>query len=103
MAMSVVRNEQLAEILAGTTCEDPPLRLPSGRPVCWEAAQRILSMAAALREIQELVSWHYDPDARVADTSPADQTAHVNGLVYQICAEQTEGKSDEDHQYTGGT
>lgn len=36
-------------------------------------------------EIQQIVSWHYDPEADPGDRSPKDMTAHVNGLVYKLC------------------
>lgn len=47
------------------------------------------AMLVTLKEIQELVSWHMDAEAQPEDESPDDMTAHVNGLVWQLCQRHT--------------
>jgi len=49
-------------------------------------------MLEALRDIEDLAAWHYDPEADPLDTSPEDKVAHVNGLIVQICKEFTEAE-----------
>ena len=48
-------------------------------------SNRVVELESALRKIQSLVDWHCDYEADPADKSPADNVAHVNGLVWQIC------------------
>jgi hypothetical protein len=45
----------------------------------------LVKLREAIREIRELASEHYDPDADPADTSPEDNVAHVNGLIVKLC------------------
>jgi hypothetical protein len=54
-------------------------------------SDRITDLENALREIQSLVEWNYDEDADTENESPADNVAHVNGLVWQICERMLNG------------
>lgn len=47
------------------------------------------AMLATLATIQELVSWHIDTEADPSNQSPEDMTAHINGLVWQLCRQHT--------------
>jgi len=49
-------------------------------------------MIEAFREIEDLASWNYDPEADPSDTSPEDMNSHVNGLIVQICQKFTESE-----------
>ena len=54
-------------------------------PKIWTNKPRELILI--LREIKDLASWHYDPDADSLNTSPEDNVAHINGLIVKLCNE----------------
>lgn len=49
------------------------------------AEMEVTRLRAELEEIKALVSWHMDTEADPSNESPEDMTAHINGLVWQLC------------------
>ena len=42
---------------------------------------------AALGLIYDWAGWHTDDEAEIEDESPEDMTAHINGLIRQVCVQ----------------
>lgn len=54
-----------------------------------EAAEaEVARLRAVLSEIAKLVSWQIDFEASPTNESPDDMTAHINGLVWQLCTQR---------------
>ena len=53
-----------------------------------DARADVERLRAALEEIKALVSWHVDTEADPSNQSPEDMTAHINGLVWQLCQQK---------------
>ena len=52
------------------------------------AKRQNIYLRLLLATIADLVSWHMDTEADPENESPEDMTAHVNGLVWQLCQDQ---------------
>jgi len=48
-------------------------------------AKRVEKHLEILQQIEQLALWHCDEEADESDEHPEDMTAHINGLIVQLC------------------